>query len=236
MKPLPWSYSALSDFLNCPKAYYEKRVAKSVEDPPNDAGLAGDFMHKAFEAYLRNGTPLPKGYPENIRDWPEGIKPPAHYKEYLDAILSSSGDMYVEQKYAINSAMEPCDFFDADVYCRAILDVLHINGQRARVLDHKTGRRKQDTRQLKLNALIVMIHHPEVMVVKTGYAWLKEERIDIESYVRSNEAELWDDFMPDLTRYKTAFRQEIFVARPSGLCNGWCPVTSCEFWKPKRSR
>jgi hypothetical protein len=236
MKPLPWSHSALSDFLNCPKAYYEKRVVKSVEDPPNDAGRAGDFVHKAFEAYLRDGTPLPSTYPEDIRDWPVGIKPPAAYKDYLDALATSSGEMFVECKYAINAKFEPVDFFADDVWCRCILDVLHINGEMARIIDHKTGKRKHDTRQLKLNALLVMIHHPKVQVVKTGYAWLKDVDIDVETYVRVDEAQLWNDFMPDLVRYKTAYKQEMFVAKPSGLCNGWCPVTTCDFWKPKRRK
>lgn len=234
MKPLPWSHSALSDFNNCPKAYYHKRVAKDVVDPPNDAGLAGDFIHKAFEAYLMAGTPLPAVYPNHIREWPEGIKPPAFYKEYLDALLASSGQIYVEGKYAINAKFEPVDFFADDVWCRGILDVLHLNGAKARILDHKTGKRKQDTRQLKLNALLVFIHHPEVQVVKTGYMWLKDMVLDTETYIRADESALWDEYMPDLTRYRTAFKQEVFVPRQSGLCNGWCPVRQCEFWRPKR--
>jgi len=234
MKPLPWSHSALSDFLNCPKAYYEKRVAKSVVDPPNDAGRAGDFVHKAFEAYLRDGTPLPSTYPEDIREWPQGIKPPAAYQSYLNALAASSGTMYVECKYAINAQLQPVDFFDPDVWCRVIIDVLHVNGESARIIDHKTGKRKNDTRQLKLNALLVFIHHPQVQVVKTGYAWLRDADIATETYVSVNQAQLWEEFMPDLVRYNTAFKQETFVAKPSGLCNGWCPVTSCEYWKPKR--
>lgn len=236
MKPLAWSHSALSDFINCPRAYFHKRVAKDVEDPPNDAGLAGDFVHKAFEAYLRDGTPLPSEYPEDIREWPTGIKPPSAYADYLDALKGSSGEMHVECKYAINEKMEPCDFFAEDVWCRGILDVLHIDGDRARILDHKTGKRKQDTRQLKLNSLLLFIHHPEVNTIKTGYAWLKDNAIDVETYTREEEATLWQEFAPDLVRYRTAYRQEMFVPKTSGLCNGWCPVTKCEFWKPKRSR
>lgn len=236
MKPLPWSFSALSDFLNCPKAYYRKRVAKDVLDPPNDAGLAGDYVHRAFEDYLNNHTPLPTTYPDDIKDWPSGLKPPAAYEDYLNAIAAHPGQMLVECKYAITKDMVPCEFLADDVWCRCIIDVLCIDGQTARVIDHKTGKRKHDTRQLKLCALMVFIHHPEVQIVQTGYAWLKDEAIDRETYVRVNEAELWQEFLPDLQRYKEAYRAETFVPRPSGLCNGWCPVTDCEFWKPKRSR
>jgi hypothetical protein len=228
MRPLPWSHSALSDFNNCPKAFYEKRVAKSVVDPPNLAGQWGDYVHKEFEKYLNTSRP---GH-DQPRPLPSDLE---HYREYLDAIVRQHGEMHVECKYAINTKMEPCGFMAPDVWCRSILDVLTINGQSARVIDHKTGRRKFDTRQLKLNALMVFIHHPEVMVVRTGFMWLKDRLFDTEDYVRANEATLWGEFMPDLVRYKTAFRQEMFVPRQSGLCNGWCPVTSCEFWKPKKA-
>lgn len=236
MKPLPWSHSSLSDFLNCPKAFYHKRIAKDVVDPPNDAGLAGDYVHKAFEAYLKKGTPLPDTYPEHIRDWPQGIRPPAAYVDYLDALQGGSGDLHVECKYAITKEFKPTGFFSEDVWCRGIIDVLHINGERARVLDHKTGKRKQDGRQLKLCALLVLAHHPEVQSVKVGYMWLKDGALDVDEYQRTDEGFMWQEFLPRLIQYKTAFEAEVFVPRPSGLCNGWCPVKGCEFWKPKRSR
>lgn len=236
MKPLPWSHSALSDFKNCPKAYYHKRVAKDVIDPPNSAGIAGDYMHRMFDAYLKDGTPLPTGYPEDIRDWPAGVKPPADYQIYLDGLKARPGQMYSECKYAITTKMEPCDFFAPDVWCRGIIDVLTINGDKATILDHKTGKRKADFTQLKLCALLVFIHHPEVQTIKVEYAWLKDVLMDRATYTRDMEPVLWQGFLPDLMQYKQAAKTMTFVPRPSGLCNGWCPVTECEFWKPKRSR
>jgi hypothetical protein len=236
MRPLPWSHSALSDYLNCPKAYYEKRVTKSVIDPPNDAGLAGDWTHKQFEVYLKNGTPLPSTYPLDIREWPVGLKAPSAYKGYLDKIAAMPGTLFVENKLAITRELEPCDFFSPDVWCRAILDIIVIDGQTATVIDHKSGKRKMDTRQLKLAALMTFIHYPQVDIVRTGYAWLKDHVLDKKTYVRTGEAELWAEFLPDLRQYKQAYKTMTFGPRPSGLCNGWCPVTSCEFWKPKRSK
>lgn len=243
MKPPPWSFSSLSDFHNCPKAYYEKKVARSVEDPPNDGGLAGDYIHKSFEFYLKDGTPLPTTYPDNIRTWPEGLKPAAKYKDYLDKIKASSGKLHIERKYAINKSFESVDFESPDAWCRAIIDILHINGDKARILDHKSGKRKMDyktgkldKRQLKLCALLVFIHHPKVNSVKTGYVWLKDMKIDADEYLREETGEMWEEFQLLLTPFKVAFKQEIFAARKSGLCNGWCPVTTCEHWKPKRRK
>lgn len=230
MKPLPWSHSALSDFLNCPKAYYHKRIAKDVVDPPNEAGLWGDYVHKEFEKYL-NAVNHPAWDGSNQLALPADLE---HYREYLDRIAALPGEMLVECKYAITSQLEPCDFFAKNVWCRAILDVIQIDGEKASVLDHKTGKRKINSRQLKLSALMVFLHHPKVKVVKTGYFWLKEKATDSETYVRSDEAELWQEFLPDLNRYCEAAKTMTFMPRPSGLCNGWCPVHACEFWKPKR--
>jgi len=47
--PLPWSPSALDDFVNCPKSYHEKRVLKSVKDVQGEEAIWGVRVHKAFE-------------------------------------------------------------------------------------------------------------------------------------------------------------------------------------------
>jgi hypothetical protein len=225
LKPLPWSHSALNDFLTCPKQYYHKRIAKDVPQEQNEAGAYGDYVHRHFDAWL-------KAY-ANGGDYelPSDLQ---QYEDYLGRIAAGAGVMYSECKYAITRELQPCDFFAPDVWSRAILDVLHLNGQEARVIDHKTGKMKPDSTQLKLSALFVFAHHPEVQVVKTGYFWLKEKKLTKETYVRVNEAQLWQEFVPSLRAYKTAFQLATFRPRPSGLCNGWCPVTACEFWKPKR--
>lgn len=230
MKPLPWSHSALSDFNNCPKAYYHKRIAKDVEDPPNEAGLWGDYVHKEFEKYLNQANQPAYTAPLPLPDELD------RYRAYLDSLAGMRGEMFVECKYAITRQQEPCDFFAPDVWCRAILDVIVIDGERAFVLDHKTGKRKPNSRQLKLSALMVFIHHPSVQIVKTAYYWLKEDAYDAETYVRADYLKLWEEFLPDLKQYLRAAKEETWTPRPSGLCYGWCPVQQCEFWKPKRGR
>ena len=47
-QPRAWSFSALDDFKNCPKAYYEKRIAKSVSETESEEMRWGNFVHKAF--------------------------------------------------------------------------------------------------------------------------------------------------------------------------------------------
>lgn len=238
-KPLPWSHSAMSDFLNCPKQYFHKRVAKDVVDVQGDAALWGDQVHKFFEASILQAT----GHrAEADRIWAtlilQGVDPTETFKiytPYLQAVLDLDHDTILpERQYAIGKDLKPCDWFDKEVWCRGIIDVLLVKGDRAYALDWKTGKRKLGNKQLKLFALLVFLHHPEIISVKTGFIWLKEGKRDYETFHRSEESELWQAFVGDLAQYNAAFKADVWTPRKSGLCRGWCPVTSCEFWEPKR--
>lgn len=227
MNPRPWSFSALGDFTNCPRAYYEKRIAKSVQEEQNEAALWGDYVHKQFDLYLKAWRP------DTVVPLPANLE---MYREYLDHFARGSGTMYSECEYAITKEQRPCGFFAKDVWCRAIIDVLHLDGDTARAIDHKTGKIRHNTKQLKLSALMIFAHHPEIQEVKTGYFWLQDRVVAQETYAREQMGALWNEFVPELMSYRQAFHTETFNPKPSGLCYGWCPVTQCEFWKPKRVR
>lgn len=223
MKPIAWSHSALQDFNTCPKAFYHKRIAKDVKESQGEAAMWGDRVHKAFEVYLQ-------GAEAGVMLDPEL----EIYHGMLDDVRRKPGELFAEQKLAINKRLQPCDWFDKDVWMRGIIDVLIKDGATAWVLDWKTGKQKDDPRQLKLFALLVFIHHPEVRNCITEFRWLRTGNTTGATYFRHQESNLWGEMLPDLLRYKMAFKHEIFVPRQSGLCNGWCPVQQCEYWKPKR--
>lgn len=215
LKPLPWSHSSLTTYVGCPKKYYHLKVSKDFEDSPNEASLWGNRVHEALEFRLRDKTPLPEEYSE--------------YEEYAKAIEVVAGEMLVEKELAITKDLKPCAMDDPDAWCRGIVDVLHINGPVARVLDHKTGKRKPDSKQLALFALLVFYHYPEVHVCKTGFMWLKTKEKDVAVYHRNDIPELWKLFIPDLTQYAKSFAGGIWTPRTSGLCKNYCPVASCDF-------
>lgn len=226
MTPKPWSFSSISTYRNCPKQYYETKVAKSVTESMNEMGLWGDYGHRKFDAALSRvlaGEPLT--LPDNLRE----------YIPYLQRVLATPGRMLVENKYAITKALEPCGWMAGDVWCRGIIDVLHLNGAHAIAIDHKFGKQRDQSDQLKLFAILVFAHHPEIECVTTRYAWLQTGKIVTKVYHREDQSWMWVSFLPDLHRYKESFATLTFDPKPSGLCNGWCPVKSCDFWKPKRN-
>jgi len=155
--------------------------------------------------------------------------------DYLESVLALPRDVILpERQYAIGKDLKPCDWFDKEVWCRGIIDVLILKGDKAYALDWKTGKRKEGSKQLRLFALMVFLHHPEIQSVKTGFVWLKEGLSDYETFYRREEADLWQSFVGDLAKYNAAFKADVWTPRKSGLCRGWCPVTGCEFWEPKR--
>ena len=60
MANITWSYSSLALYQQCPKKYYHLKVAKDVVDPPGEAILFGNTIHKIAEKYIVEGAPIPE--------------------------------------------------------------------------------------------------------------------------------------------------------------------------------
>lgn len=219
-KPLPWSHSSLTTYMSCPKKFYHLKVVKDVQDSTNDAAIWGNDLHLALENRLREKVPLP---PEM-----------AMYEEYAAAIEKRPGEMYIEQQLSITKNCEPCAWDAEDVWCRGIVDVLHIDGDTAWVLDHKTGKRKPDSNQLALFALLVFYHYPQVQYCNTAFMWMKTLERDTEKFSRDDIDKLWDRFLPALKQYNMSFKKDLWTCRTSGLCRGWCPVKQCQFYEDRK--
>ena len=223
-QPLPWSYSSLEDFVNCPRAYHEKRILKSVKEEDNEHTIWGTTVHKHFELRQLHGTKLP---PEL-----------SQFEPLMQRLDNIPGDLYAERKVALNRELAPCDFYAKDCWWRGVIDWTKINAAegKARVYDYKTGKMHDKFKQLKLFALHTFYSYPEIEEVNVKFYWTKTDMATGEIYYRRDIKKLWTEFIPDLRQYVEAFTTDVWQPRQSGLCNGWCPVTTCEFWKPKRMR
>jgi hypothetical protein len=220
MRPAAWSYSSLADYKNCPKAFYEKRVVKSVQEVPTEQIIWGNKVHKAFELYCKDDIPLPDMLEK--------------HRNVLNMLRTAGDVRHYEKKVALDLKLKPCGFFDKEVFFRGVIDYHNIQGCVVDVVDFKTGKQHGDFSQLKLFAIWIFAAYPEVWSVRVRYYWTPTGTFTGELYHRDGIAEMWADFTPDLRRYAKSFKQDIWPAKPSGLCNGWCPVTTCQHWKPKR--
>ena len=129
-------------------------------------------------------------------------------------------------------------FADDSAWCRGIIDVKVLNGNRAFVADWKTGKVRVGSDQLKLFAAATLEHHPAINTVTTAYIWLGHNRISKETYRRSDLPAIWTHFMQKVARLENSYAKDRWIPKPSGLCNGWCGAgkAHCEFWSPKVER
>jgi hypothetical protein len=222
VKPLPWSPSSLSDFVNCPKQFYEKRIAKSVPRVETEEMRWGTRVHKAFEDRQRDGKPLPDEL--------------EHHEEFMLKLATMPGEHFLEYKSGVSRALQPCGFFDPAVWSRAVFDYRKVRDARAIIIDYKTGKQHTKFAQLHVNALHTWIEYPDVDKITVMFYWVASSTSTQETYTRADMAHLWGALTPDLKQYAEAHRTNTWQPRKSGLCNGWCPVMSCDFWQPQRRR
>jgi len=211
-----WSYSSISLFQQCPRKYHRMRVVKDIVEPPQTHLIYGTEVHKAAEEYLRDGTPIPEKY--------------AYIEPKIAPFKNIEGTMYCEHEMGVTSNLEPCGFYDKNVWFRGIADVLIINGDKAKIIDWKTSKssRYADKKQLELLSLLVFKHFPEVNFVNAGLVFLVVDDLVPAKFDREVEGEAWTKWLGETHQLDKAFETGVWNPRPNFTCRGWCPVDDCE--------
>lgn len=227
-KPFAFTATSLTDFEGCPRKHNETRLAKRFPDTGDrTAADFGDGLHKALERYCKGQGEFeidPK-----FKD----------YKEIGDKVLALPGRKFYELQLAINGDLDPVDYWSKPApFYRCKIDVFDIvNQELALAIDYKSGKVKSDPTQLDLNALTAFAHYPKIQLIGTAYWWLTNGGTTTSSKIyRYNTPDLWNKYLPRAHAYKEAIEKQDFPPRPSGLCHGWCPVTTCEFHKPPKNK
>ncbi len=225
-KPPAWSHSALDAFENCPKQYQETKILKRWPFVETQEMRWGKEVHKAFENFLLYGTPMRADLQMHV--------------EFLTDFKNQPGELRGEERIALDTSLQRCDYFDKQrqVWYRGQIDAVkrHFEAGHSHILDHKTGKQKNDFSQLKGFAIFELLTQPRIHTVKVEFYWTQTRATVGETYHRAQLGELLGEFTPRLQRFASAHREGNFPPKQSGLCNGWCPVTNCEFWRPKRQR
>jgi hypothetical protein len=218
-QPVAFSYSRLGSFETCPKRFHATAIAKSTKEPESQAMFDGKQTHKALEVRVGRGVPLPSHL--------------GHLEPLSAALAASPGQKLCEYQMAINPDMQPTGWFDKDVYCRAVADLLIVNGTIAALFDYKTGKKSNDFLQLKLTSTMALMHLPEVNTIKAAFIWTKDRTSSPCTVKRDDIPEVWSEIAPRVNHFQKAFETHDFPARPGWACRG-CPVKMCQYWEPKR--
>ena len=215
MAQYTWSYSALKEYENCPKKYYEIRVAQNYKVIPSEQMIYGTEVHKALEDYVKDGKELALNY--------------LRFKPAADALIDIPGEKYPEYEMALFRDKTPCDFADSNRWVRGIVDLLIVDGDYAFIVDYKTGSSKYpDPKQLRLMSLMAFAHFPNVNKIKAGLLFVMHGSFVTEEYTREDLDKSWAKFNGPLGRLDNSYDNNVWPPNPTPLCK-YCPVKSCDF-------
>lgn len=214
-KPFSWSPSAISDFITCPRSYAAKRFYLTVPYVESEAMRQGTIEHKHLEDRLRLNKPLPKGYERG--------------EKYCRAFESAGGKVIAEQELAIDRSMNFVSWFSTQAWGRCKIDITSVYPIKVFCGDWKTGKIREDSLQLKINACFLSLKHKNVEEYVTRYIWLKFGQTTGKDFPAAEIPALWDEVLSWVKRMEESWRIEQFDPKPSGLCKNWCDVKSCEF-------
>ena len=215
MADFTWSYSALKEYENCPKKYYEIRVAKTYTVIPSEKMIYGTEVHKALEDYVKDGKELALNY--------------LRFKGAVDELIAIPGEKYAEYEMALGKDKSPCAFDDPNRWVRGIVDLLIVDNDYAFIVDYKTGsNRYPDPKQLRLMSLMAFAHFPQVNKIKAGLLFVMHNTFITEEYKREDIESSWGKFTVPLARLDNSYETNTWVANSTPLCK-FCPVKTCEF-------
>jgi len=191
------------------------KIAKDYVEKETEAMLYGTLFHEAAENFVKNDTPIPEKF------------------KYAEAALTSlknkPGKKLCEYKLGLTENLEPCGFFDENVWFRGIADLIILDGDTAWVVDYKTGKSAKyaDKGQLELMALATFKHFPEIKKVNAGLLFVIAKALIKDSYEDTVAPTLWKKWLSDYTRMEKALETNTWNPRPSGLCRAHCVVLDC---------
>ena len=216
-----WSYSSLDLFKQCPHKYYRLRVAKDIVEPESEAMRYGKDVHKAAEDFIKDGTPVPEKF--------------AFMRELLEPVRKITGQHLCEYRLGLTRALEPCEFFGKDVWWRGIPDFLAIDGEKATLLDYKTGKSSKyaDTKQLDLVASALFTHFPQLQTIKSALMFVISKDFIKKEHTSAFRTAYIEHFNFDIMRIETATKTGVWNAVSGPLC-GYCPVKTCPNFKERR--
>lgn len=230
-KPFAWSFSALMGFETCARKFYHSNIKKDFVEPDNDQRKWGFQVHEKLATRVGKGLPLPV----TMADLEPWAKWALQNTQPGDQIL-------IEQKLALTKDLQPCGYFDRvrDPWYRGVADVLKIGTRSgvgiARLIDWKTGKRKDESEQLALLAECVFAHYPAVQKILCQFVWLQDEkptdtyRDDDITVTRGNLQDFWLMMYPRIKSMQRAAEKTDYPPKPSGLCKKHCVVTTCEYY------
>jgi PD-(D/E)XK nuclease superfamily len=215
------TFSSLKSFETCPRQWSEVTFYKNFPFQRGTAAFEGEDVHKLIAEALSGGEPLPPGY--------------GHVEKIIAPIQASGFTLLPEYKMAVDSNMNGVPYDSPNRLFRGDADLLAIDGARGVVIDWKNGSSKYpDKNQLDAMALLAFGAFPELQTVNGLIVFLQDKKTETKSMTRQQAPFVWKQWKDRIAAKQRAIASKNFAANPSGLCRGWCPVTTCSHYEAKK--
>lgn len=235
-KPFAWSYSKLKNFEVCPKRHFHVDVVGDFREGDSEQLKWGNDVHDALASAIGNvGGKAPDGsdskpLPATMAEWMPLVEARRRNRE-VGAVVAT------ELSLAINAHFQPTTWFGRDAWYRAKVDVSVTfvrDGKGVGLAeDWKTGKPSEDSPQLRMTALVMFAHYPEVERVRSTFYWLKHGTETVETINRADQPSVWAGLAPRVEKLRVAYTTPDpvrgFPEQPGHLCRRWCPVKTCRF-------
>ena len=214
-KVAPWSFSKIKAFEQCPKQFYHEKILKEHPFKETEATLYGTAFHNMAEDFVGKDAPIPEQF--------------TFARDALTSLKNKQGRKLCEEKLGVTENLEPCGFYDPEVWFRGIADLIILDGDLAWVVDYKTGKSAKyaDKGQLELMALSVFAHYPQIKNIRAGLLFVVTKDLVKDTYTVYDREQLWRKWLSKYNQMKVAADNDVWNARPSGLCRRHCPVIEC---------
>jgi hypothetical protein len=214
------SFSSLKVYAQCPRQYHEVKVLKRWPRVQTEDQKFGEKLHEAFELFIAENKPLAPEF--------------AAYQPLLDSVKSKPGIAYAELHMALTGFGEYCEWDDSRAHLIGVADYVRVHEKIGVVIDWKAGSAKYpDEEQLELMSLMLMAKHQAIETVDAALVFVVHNEMRKRRYTRADFEWLqrkWCVQKPSAVEGSTV--TSLWPPKPSPLCP-WCPVTTCEFWRPK---
>ena len=232
---IPLGYSKIADYLDCPRKFHDKYVVPTNYDHESDknspALVKGNVMHESLEHYIKA---VQAG-----REPKKLVAGAANAQKIVHTILDTYPIVEAEKQLSLDSnwnevlcndwwkPLNPKD----EVYLRAKFDVVARDGDKATLLDWKSGKireyQESDHGQLKLSATMIFSTDDTINEISSSYMFLEHKKTVTVKYFREDLEKMRRPFDEICSTINTT---EHFDEKPSSSCR-WCKSISCPLRK-----
>lgn len=200
-----WSYSRWSCYEDCPaKAKY--KFIDRLSEPGSTAMDRGSAIHKMAEEWV--AAPKATALPVELKTYADDFK------------LARRGRPIVEQEWAFTINWEPTGWFAKDCWCRVKTDLVFWRKDELVIVDHKTGKRRDDhLKQLSLYAIGAFLMYDSIDKISSELWYLDQGKP--QTFAQYERSELPDMKEAWEQKTKAMLNDTMFAPKPGNSCR-WC--------------